>query len=180
MLFQIFLLVVSFSTLFFSYQTYLVSFEKRQLLQSKKIELGYLEKAALRLNAKQMEIHPFIKNHIESINLLSDLKHRHDQEINASWPISFNPSKNMLKHEFSLIKSRPMTHMKIKLLQKAFMDEEDLKQLFCLVEHKNIFPYTTITHTPYLFFSHFDLKKHSIKAFEKVYEVNYVLEAFHP
>lgn len=173
------LCLVSLSILYLAYINFRASNEKIKLLNTKKNASIHLLSASLRINQNQMDSRTFIQEHLEKITLLSDLKHRHDQALHPSWPISFNPNENVLKHEYSLIKSRPFTHISAKLIKKTLMDEEDLKQLFCLVEQKNIFPYTACEKAPYLYFSYFELKKQTLKAFEKVYEVNYVLEAFH-
>lgn len=173
------LCLISLSILYVTYINFSVSDEKIKLLNTKKNASIHLLNASLRMNQHPTDARFFIQNHLEKINLLSDLKHRHDQDPYPSWPISFNPNENILKHDYTLIKSRPFTHTSAKLIRKTLMDEEDLKQLFCLVEQKNIFPYTACEQAPYLYFSYFELKKQPLKAFEKVYEVNYVLEAFH-
>lgn len=161
-----------------SYQSFLNFHEKIKVLKVKKNDCLYLETAALRINQNKIDINDFIKNHVEKINVLSDLKHRHDQALHPSWPISFNPNENSLKHELVVVKSKPFNHIRATLHKKTFIDEEDLKQLFCLINEKNIFPYTTLAHSPYLYFSFFELKKQALQAFEKVYEINYILEAF--
>lgn len=172
------LLIFSLSFLYFSYQNLVSSCEKITRLGTKKSDYHYLQKASDKISSSKIEIKDYLDHHLSKINLLSDLKHRHDQSTHPSWPISFNTIENTLKHDVSVIKTRPFTHLRVKLMKKAFIDEEDLKQIFCLVESQNIFPYTSPSDSPYLYFSYFDLKKHSLKAFEKVYEVDYILEAF--
>lgn len=172
------LLIFSFSFLYLSYQNLDSSSEKIKKIGTKKSEYYYLQQASDKMNHGRIEIKDFFDHHLSKINLLSDLKHRHDQSTHPSWPISFNPIENTLKHDVCVMKTRPFTHLRAKLVKKVFIDEEDLKQIFCLVESQNIFPYTSPSDSPYLYFSYFDLKKHSLKAFEKVYEVDYILEAF--
>jgi hypothetical protein len=63
------------------------------------------------------------------------------------------------------------------LKKPVFTDEEDLKQLFTLIEHRSIFPYKTSNQAPYLFFTHFEINKHGLSSYEKVFQINYKLES---
>lgn len=173
------ILLLAFTCLYLCIQNFHTFSLNLNSFLAKRSAVQHLISASSRIEKSKTDVRLFFSNHLEKITLLSDLKHRHEQDNHPSWPISFNPNENALKHDFNHVKSKPFTHISAKLAKTALIDEEDLKQIFCLAEQKPIFPYRIVEDAPYIYFSNFELKKHSLEAFEKVYEINYVMESFH-
>lgn len=146
------------------------------LLQKEGHQSAYLINAELRLKSKAQDIEGYLKQNLENLTLLSDLKHRHEQDLHPSMPLLYNPKENSLKHNVSTCIDKHGKKFKIALARPVFLDEEDLKQLFSLVENKSIFPYQAPTQAPYVYFTSFELKKHMLTPFEKVFEITYALE----
>lgn len=137
----------------------------------------YLKEAKQRLDLTQKEPEIFIQQELEPLSFLKHSKHRHNQTLNPTLPVHINPYENTLKHTSTTLALKPLKKTSFNLVKPVLVDEEDLKHLFSLVEHKTIFPYQKSNGTPYFFFTYFKIKKHSLGLSENVYEICYNLES---
>jgi hypothetical protein len=138
---------------------------------------AYLQQADKIVQAHRVEPANYIQSTLEPLKLLTHLEHRHTHSLNPSLPIDLNPHENCLKHQFFKKNSKGISWTAINLLKPALVDEEDLKQLFSLIEHRVIFPFKPQEAHPYLFFTHFELTKRQLSSFEKVFQISYSLES---
>jgi hypothetical protein len=135
-----------------------------------------LQKAARLIHKEGPNSIIFIKEELEKVHLLSHITHRHEQASNPSLPLNFNPKDNRLVHDEKLISDKGFKKHRFELVKNALVDEEDLKQIFSLIEHKTIFPFKIPDKAPYFYFTKFFIKKQALSSCENLFEISYQLE----
>lgn len=129
------------------------------------------------LSHQKLSSTDFVAKHIETLDLLSDVKHRYEIAPQKGLPIDFHPHHNHIIHDCDSYPFKGLKKTTLSTSQPFLADEEDLKRLFCLTQGIAIFPYKVEECTPYFFFKEFHMKKKSLSTFEKAYQISYTLES---
>lgn len=174
--FSFFTLGVSLFTLWYLNANNLKTQHKLETYQNLFVSTKNLQKFDAICKNNPLNAQDYIHDYLESIQFLSHMTHRHEHALNPSLPIDFNPLDNQLAHQMVILNPKGLKKTAFILKQPVIADEEDVKQLFTLVEHKDIFPFHAIKKAPYLYFSEFKLKKRPINTIENVFELNYKIE----
>jgi len=137
-----------------------------------------LTRAHEHLNQSTLNPSVYLEEHLEKLPLLKQLENRFTQNTHASLPIQINPSENRLVHQSTVSSKRGKIHpMEFSLHKPVLIDEEDLKAIIALVEHRTIFPFQKVDQAPFFFFKSFILEKQRLDSCEHVYELSYTLES---